>query len=242
MLSFITTTEKNSSKKTIEQLKDMLYNKMEKRDLNQIEKLVKESFIPNNIDVSSELEDLKMDILQDLSELEMRLKPKKEPQNVRPVFKWGQTFRRVFIHLKYSHRFDAPGCLDVYKQALTITRGSGEKQEDKDMDEEPDDPEEGDSVFTGSIKGKAEGRDFKFSAECQVADSVFRYILDLKLHREVTDWTIDKGRHLEANRRKCGNVLDYAQEKEKGNMAVDFQQGLRPFCARVQGRSTGELT
>jgi hypothetical protein len=167
---------------------------MEYRNLDKIEQMVTEDFIPNDINVSAELESLKMDILQDLNELEQRLKPKKLPQNVRPVFKWGQTYRKIYIHLKYSHRFDAPGCLDVYKQSLNIYQGKEKTKDDTDssddMDNESEDQEE---VFTGTMTGKAKGSKFDFSAECQVADSVFRYIVQMDLYKEVTSWSIDKG-------------------------------------------------
>ena len=191
------------SKKEINKTKDYFYIKMEERNIDIIEEIVREKFIPNNINVSSELESLKMDILQDLNELEQRLKPKKEPQNVRPVFKWGQTYRRVFIHLKYSHRFDAPGCLDIYNQTLKLLPLDKKKEDNDELDqneEQLDNDEESEqqnneaSVFTGSVKGRAEGRTLKFSAECQVADSVFRYLLNFDLYGEVTAWNIDKGK------------------------------------------------
>lgn len=193
-------------KVALEKAKDNLYKEMVKRDINNIEVLVNETFIPNNIDMTSELEDLKLEIIQDLAELEQRLKPKKEPQLVRPVFKWGQTARKVYIHLKYSHRFDAPGCLDIYDQKVTINAEGGssgdggveeeepESESEKDVEEEEEEDGEKGKSFTGSLEGKADGKLFKFDAMCQVADSIFQYLLSLELYENVTSWTIEKGR------------------------------------------------
>jgi hypothetical protein len=177
----------------MERIKDVFYLEMEHRNLDKIEKMVLEDFIPNNVNVSSELESLKMDILQDLSELEQRLKPKKLPQNVRPVFKWGQTYRKIYISLKYSHRFDAPGCLDVYNQSLNIYQGEQKKEKKDNNDDIDNESEDQEEAFTGTMKGKAKGTKFDFNAECQVADSVFRYIVKMDLYKEVTSWSIDKG-------------------------------------------------
>jgi hypothetical protein len=195
----------------IEKVKDKLYKEMTKRKLDSIEVLVENIFIPNNIDVTSELEDLKAEIMQDLGEFEQRLKAQKEPQMVRPVFKWGQSSRKVYIHLKYSHRFDAPGCLDIYNQNLSILK-EGDDTEDEEQDEDDidigeEDSEENEketetvqsdnvkkSIFTGSIKGAARGRNFKFEAMCQITDSIFKYVLDFELFKDVSSWSIDKGR------------------------------------------------
>ena len=185
------------SKEDINKAKDLFYLEMEHRNLNNIEQMVNEIFVPNDINVTSELESLKMDIMQDLSELEAKLKPKRQPQVVRPVFKWGQTFRKIYIHLKYSHRFDAPGCLDIYNQTLHIaaddTRSRASVSKEVDSDEESEDQNAEETTFTGTLKGKAHGTRFRFSAECQVADSVFKYLVELDLLHEVTHWSIDKG-------------------------------------------------
>lgn len=206
------------SKEDLNKSKDIFYLEMEQRNLSNIEKMVNTIFIKNNINVSSELESLKMDILQDLSELETRLKPKKQAQIVRPVFKWGQTYRKIYIHLKYSHRFDAPGCLDVYNQTLAITREETPNSSKRvDNDEESEDQE---TTFTGTLSGKAKGRRFKFNAECQVADSVFRYLVEMNLLKDVTSWSVDKGNIM----RKCGHMFDYSAQKKKRNLAITVCQ------------------
>ena len=191
----------------INRAKDFLINQMEERNIDMIEQIVKEKFIKNNINVSSELESLKMDIIQDLNELEQKLKPKQEPQNVRPVFKWGQTYRKVFINLKYSHRFDAPGCLDIYNQTLKLISLDKIKENNNNFQSDVDNEE----VFTGRVKGKAEGKGFRFNAECQVTDLLFKYILNFDLYEEVTAWSIDKGiKIIGLIYRKCWYLFNYS--------------------------------
>ena len=207
----------------ISKAKDSLISQMEERNIAMIEQLVREKFIPNNINVSSELENLKLEIMQDLSELEQRLKPKKEPQNVRPVFKWGQTYRKIFINLKYSHRFDAPGCLDVYNQTLKFVPVTGSQENSKKTEETEGVGDEDEEMFTGRLKGKAKGRGLRLSAECQVADLVFRYFLNFDLFDEVTAWSIDKGKWLFwLIERECWDLFDYSLQEEKGNLALDL--------------------
>lgn len=37
-----------------------------------------------------------------------------------PAFQWAQNVESVFIQIKYAHRFDAPGCLEVKKETIDI--------------------------------------------------------------------------------------------------------------------------
>ena len=37
-----------------------------------------------------------------------------------PAFQWAQSGDNVFIEIKYAHRFDAPGCLDVKKEKVDV--------------------------------------------------------------------------------------------------------------------------
>jgi hypothetical protein len=37
-----------------------------------------------------------------------------------PAFQWAQNIENVFIEIKYAHRFDSPGCLEVKKENLTF--------------------------------------------------------------------------------------------------------------------------
>lgn len=41
-----------------------------------------------------------------------------------PVMKWGQNYTHVLIYVKYAHRFDSPGCIDVWGHNLTLTNST----------------------------------------------------------------------------------------------------------------------
>lgn len=40
--------------------------------------------------------------------------------NASPAFQWAQNLEFIFIQIKYAHRFDSPGCLEVKKEEITI--------------------------------------------------------------------------------------------------------------------------
>lgn len=37
-----------------------------------------------------------------------------------PVFMWGQSEDSIIIHVKFSHRFDTPGCLDISEETFEV--------------------------------------------------------------------------------------------------------------------------
>lgn len=41
-----------------------------------------------------------------------------------PAFQWAQNLDKVFIEIKYAHRFDSPGCLEVSKENINIEGSS----------------------------------------------------------------------------------------------------------------------
>lgn len=36
------------------------------------------------------------------------------------MFRWGQNFTHILIHVKFSHRFDSPGCNHLWGKNLTL--------------------------------------------------------------------------------------------------------------------------
>ena len=40
---------------------------------------------------------------------------------IKPAFKWAQSLDNVFIETKFSHRLDAPACVDTFDQKIKIT-------------------------------------------------------------------------------------------------------------------------
>lgn len=40
--------------------------------------------------------------------------------NASPAFQWAQNLENIFLQIKYAHRFDSPGCLEVKKENIEI--------------------------------------------------------------------------------------------------------------------------
>lgn len=62
-------------------------------------------------------------LLQKLSNLEKISKIAQSStkiQQVTPVFKWAQSLDKIFIKVKFAHRWDSPGCLDLWGSKFTI--------------------------------------------------------------------------------------------------------------------------
>ena len=43
-----------------------------------------------------------------------------EFQKVSPAFQWAQSMTHVYIQIKFTHRHDAPGCLEIKNQSIEI--------------------------------------------------------------------------------------------------------------------------
>jgi len=39
------------------------------------------------------------------------------------VFQWGQSHDKILMHVKFSHRFDTPGCLEISEEKLQVEGG-----------------------------------------------------------------------------------------------------------------------
>ena len=49
---------------------------------------------------------------------------KKEYQTISPAFKWAQSLDDIFIEIKYAHRHDSPGCLEIKDMKVKIKNDS----------------------------------------------------------------------------------------------------------------------
>ena len=49
---------------------------------------------------------------------------KKEYQTISPAFKWAQSLDDIFIEIKYAHRHDSPGCLEIKDMNVKIKNDS----------------------------------------------------------------------------------------------------------------------
>ncbi len=48
----------------------------------------------------------------------------KEYQTISPAFKWAQSLEDIFIEIKYAHRHDSPGCLEIKDMDIKIKNDS----------------------------------------------------------------------------------------------------------------------
>ena len=48
----------------------------------------------------------------------------KEYQTISPAFKWAQSLEDIFIEIKYAHRHDSPGCLEIKDMNIDIKNDS----------------------------------------------------------------------------------------------------------------------
>ena len=48
----------------------------------------------------------------------------KEYQTISPAFKWAQSLEDIFIEIKYAHRHDSPGCLEIKDMDIDIKNDS----------------------------------------------------------------------------------------------------------------------
>ena len=48
----------------------------------------------------------------------------KEYQTISPAFKWAQSLEDIFIEIKYAHRYDSPGCLEIKDMNIDIKNDS----------------------------------------------------------------------------------------------------------------------
>ena len=48
----------------------------------------------------------------------------KDYQIISPSFKWAQSLNEIFIEIKFSHRFDSPGCIEINNLKVSITKNT----------------------------------------------------------------------------------------------------------------------
>ncbi len=66
-------------------------------------------------DIKQEFEKFRAALVRNLDSVTISISNAKKKQEIAPVMKWGQNSEEVFIFFKLSHRFDAPGCLELIK-------------------------------------------------------------------------------------------------------------------------------
>lgn len=59
-----------------------------------------------------------------LSKLISVLGVEKDPQILKPSFRWAQSLSHIYLDIKFSHRMDAAGCIEVYDKVIDIKENS----------------------------------------------------------------------------------------------------------------------
>lgn len=44
--------------------------------------------------------------------------------SIEPVFQWAQSYKYIYIQVKFAHRLDSPGCLGVSNEVVNITNNT----------------------------------------------------------------------------------------------------------------------
>lgn len=79
----------------------------------------------SGVDLSAPIRNAVSEIRSKLDHLVNLLDPEYwKPQRVPPAFQWTQNDTAIFVQLKYSRRFNAPGAVDVSDLNCTFTRSS----------------------------------------------------------------------------------------------------------------------
>lgn len=82
---------------------------------DKIRRNINEKIYAVDDDIKQEFEKFRAGLTRGLDGVSISISNAKKKQEIAPVMKWGQNASEVFIFLKLSHRFDAPGCLELIK-------------------------------------------------------------------------------------------------------------------------------
>ena len=82
--------------------------------------LLKNYFLKQNVDISGKMKGTVVEIKGKLDYLLKMISQVKKALVSLPVFMWGQSYESVVVHVKFSHRFDTPGCLDISEEKFEV--------------------------------------------------------------------------------------------------------------------------
>lgn len=93
-----------------------------KHFFNMAEFLIEQYYSKNDIDTMEVIENQIALLKRKQSKLYKDLaRQDKEAMLIKPAFKWAQSLDNIFIETKFSHRLDAPSCIDILDQKIKIT-------------------------------------------------------------------------------------------------------------------------
>ena len=86
-----------------------------------VELLVRDWYIPRKLDVVDNLRATANYLKREMDKKVRISNNFNHKQTIYPVLKWGQNYTHTLIYVKFAHRFDSPGCLDVWGKDLNFT-------------------------------------------------------------------------------------------------------------------------
>jgi len=86
---------------------------MKRNQFKAIEKLIQEVLDPLDLDLSTDMRLVGNQIKKEIDNIVNVAHAKRNTQIITPVFQWIQSKTHVFLQIKFAHRHDAPGCLEV---------------------------------------------------------------------------------------------------------------------------------
>jgi len=82
--------------------------------------LMKNWFLKKGIDIGDQLQKEVGSLKAELDKLVQAVSNVKQNQTLYPVFKWAQSEDDILMLVKFAHRFDSPGCIDVKNERLSV--------------------------------------------------------------------------------------------------------------------------
>lgn len=103
------------------QLKDCIKILLSTGNYNST-KILLNKLLENKINFKDDLKKIILDIENNIKQLFDKYKfSEDEFQTVSPVIQWAQSLNNVYLHVKFSHRHDSPGCPEVQNLQVDLT-------------------------------------------------------------------------------------------------------------------------
>ena len=83
-----------------------------------LQRSIKEDKFKITNDYKKIFDSFRSELIKELDNLSVAISNALPKQTLYPVIKWAQSEKDLFVFFKLSHRFDAPGCLEVHKDPI----------------------------------------------------------------------------------------------------------------------------
>lgn len=97
---------------------------MRQNQFKAIEKLIEDVLDPLDLDLSNDLKLIGSQIKKEIDNLMNLAYAKRHTQTVSPAFQWIQSRSNILLQIKFAHRHDAPGCLEVKNEKIHFSENA----------------------------------------------------------------------------------------------------------------------